>query len=50
VAAVAETLLVSMDGCITPALTDWSAVEVVGAVLGTDSSRARRGMGAVATG
>jgi hypothetical protein len=49
VAAVAETVLVSRDGCITSALTDWSAVEVVGAVLGTVSSRARRGLAAVAT-
>ena len=48
--AVAEMLLVSMGGCITSALTDWSAVEVVGAVLGTVSSRTRRGLGAVAAG
>ena len=30
-----------MGGCITSALTDASAVEVVGAVLGTVSSRPR---------
>jgi hypothetical protein len=48
VAAVPETLLVSRGGCIASALTDWSAVQVVGAVLGTVSSRARRGLGAVA--
>jgi LDH2 family malate/lactate/ureidoglycolate dehydrogenase len=44
-----EGMLVSRGGCITSALTDWSGVEVVGAVLGTVSSRARRGLGAVAT-
>ena len=48
--AVAETLLVSMGGCITSALTGQSAVEVVGAVLGTISSRAGRGLAAVAAG
>jgi hypothetical protein len=47
--AVAETLLVSMGGCITSALTGHSAVEVVGAVLGTVRSRARRGLAAVVT-
>jgi len=46
----AVSTLVSMGGCITSALTDWSAVEVVGAVLGTVSSRAGRGVGAVAAG
>jgi hypothetical protein len=49
-AAAAETVLVSMGGCITSALTDWSVVEVVGAILGTVSNRTRRGVGAVATG
>jgi hypothetical protein len=48
--AVAEKTLVSMGGCIASALTVWSAVEVVGAVLGTVSSRAGRGVGAVAAG
>jgi len=42
------TVLVSMGGCITSALTDWSGVEVVGAVLGTVSSRAGRGVGEMA--
>jgi hypothetical protein len=42
--------LVSMGGCITSALTGWSAVEVVGAVLGTVSSRAGRGVGEMAAG
>jgi hypothetical protein len=37
-----------MGGCITSALTGQSAVEVAGAVLGTVSSRARRGIGALA--
>jgi hypothetical protein len=42
------SFLVSMGGCIGFALTDLSAVEVVvGAVLGTASSRTRRGLGAV---
>jgi hypothetical protein len=41
-------LLVSRGGCITSALTDKSAVEVVGAVLGIVTSGAGRGMGAVA--
>jgi hypothetical protein len=48
--AVAETTLVSRGGCITSALTDWSAVEVVGAVLGAVSTRAGRGVGTVAAG
>ena len=39
-----------MGGCITSALTDHSAVEVVGAVLGTVGSRTGRGLGAVAAG
>jgi hypothetical protein len=42
--------VVSGGGCITSALTDWSAVEVVGAILGTVSSRTRRSLGALATG
>jgi hypothetical protein len=37
-----------MGGCITSALTGQSAVEVVGAVLGTVSSRTRRGLAALA--
>jgi hypothetical protein len=41
-------VLVSMGGFITSALTD-SAVEVVGAILGIVSSRARRGLAALAT-
>jgi hypothetical protein len=41
VEVVAETQLVSRGGCIASALTDELAVEVVGAVLGTVSSRAR---------
>jgi hypothetical protein len=45
---VAESLLVSMGGCISSALTDGSAVEVVGAVLGMVSSRTRRGLAALA--
>jgi hypothetical protein len=49
-ASCPQTRLGSMGGCMTSALTDWSAVEVVGAVLGTVSSRTRRGLGAVATG
>jgi hypothetical protein len=40
VTPVAETKAVSWGGCITSALTGASAVEVVGAVLGTVSSRA----------
>jgi hypothetical protein len=43
-----RTVLVSMGGCITSALTVTSAVEVVGAVLGAVGSRAGRGVGAVA--
>jgi hypothetical protein len=39
-----------MGGCITSALTGASTVEVAGAVLGTVSSRAGRGVGAVAAG
>jgi hypothetical protein len=39
-----------MGGCITSALTDSSAVEVVGAVLGTVRSKAERGVEAVAAG
>jgi hypothetical protein len=45
-----ETILVSRGGCITSALTGYAAVEVVGAVLGTVSSGAGRGVGAVAAG
>jgi hypothetical protein len=41
-------VLVSMGGCITSALTVRSTVEVVGAVLGTIGSRARRALGALA--
>jgi hypothetical protein len=44
---VAAALLVLMGGCITSALTDWSAVEVVGAVLGIVSSRTGPGVDAV---
>ena len=44
-----QTTAVSMGGCIAFALTGRSAVEVVGAILGTVSTRAGRGMGAVAT-
>jgi len=40
-----QTGLVSRGGCITSALTNGSTVEVVGAVLGTVSSRAGRGLG-----
>jgi hypothetical protein len=39
-AAVSTRVLVSRGGCITSAVMDRSAVEVVGAVLGTVSSRA----------
>jgi hypothetical protein len=46
---VAKTVLVSMGGCITSALMGWSAVEVVGAVLGTVSTGAGRGVDTVAT-
>jgi hypothetical protein len=46
---VAETALVSMGGCIASALMGWSAVEGVGAVLGTVSSRTRRGVDTLAT-
>jgi hypothetical protein len=45
-----SAMAVSMGGCITSALTDLSTVEVVGAVLGTVSSRTRRGLAALATG
>jgi hypothetical protein len=45
-----ETTLVSRGGCITSALTGQSAVEVMGAILGTVSNRAGRGVDAVATG
>jgi hypothetical protein len=45
---VAESKLVSRGGCITSALTDASAVEVVGAVLGTVRSSTRPGLGTVA--
>jgi hypothetical protein len=38
-----------MGGCITFALMGWSAVEVVGAVLGTISTGAGRGVDTVAT-
>jgi IS30 family transposase len=36
--AVAESVAVSGGGCIASALTDWSAVEVVGAVLGLSAA------------
>ena len=44
-----ESLAVSMGGCIASALTGWSAVEVVGAILGTVGPRARGTLAAVAT-
>jgi hypothetical protein len=46
---VAESLAVSMGGCITSALADRSAVEVVGAILGTIGRGAGGALAAVAT-
>ena len=47
--AASKNMLASRGGCITSALTEASAVEVVGAVLGTVHSRTRRGLAALAT-
>jgi hypothetical protein len=48
--AVAERTAVSMGGCIASALMGESAVEVVGAVVGTVSPRAGGTLAAVAAG
>jgi hypothetical protein len=49
-ASCPKRTLISMGGCITSTLTGRSAVEVVGAVLGAVSSRAGRGLAALAGG